>query len=291
MLQQQLLTPWMYFNKFTCSWSTFDCPSILLLTVAVHNLPTTQELLCIYREMHKVESSSSTQRRPKEMFLFYSTQARISLRQKSTPWHDFLYYGRTVTKTQRIISPTEEYNTKRKESDVKQGYWIHTSAEKRLGYPTHRWNVSHWGWSCRHSTFGSFVLTLRKESTELFIVLCAGWKKESPVKEGPVRSTRDELRKINAKEIHEKLLLICNLTARVTEQSWPTECLGLSWQPMHQVAPSAHRVKEHSEPEQEMPLGFSSDGTSARPWDHCRVLGSEEAAADATIDIFIFQQN
>lgn len=108
------VTPWMYFNKFTCSWSIFDCPSVLLLTVAVPNLPTTQELLCIYREMHKVESSSSTQRRPKEMFLFYSTQARISLRQKSTPWHDFLYYGRTVTKTQRIISPTEEYNMKKK---------------------------------------------------------------------------------------------------------------------------------------------------------------------------------
>lgn len=113
---------------------------------------------------------------------------------------------------------------------MKRGYWINTSAEKRLGYPTHGWNISHWGWPCRQCTFGSCGRNLQS-----CWCLCAVWKKESPVKQGPVRGARDELRQIKAKEVHEKFLPMCNLTARATEQSWPSECLDLSWQPMPQV--------------------------------------------------------
>lgn len=58
--------------------------------VAHSHSPQPLELLCIHRQMHKVESSSSTQRRPKEMFFFLQYSSQDIFETETTPWHNFL---------------------------------------------------------------------------------------------------------------------------------------------------------------------------------------------------------
>lgn len=107
----------------------------------------------------------------------YHHQERMSLRQKSIPWHDFLCYGDMVTRTHREtlfwmkLAQQKKHDRKQcvRWNRVTGSMQMEGEETKRLGYPSPRWSSSHGG--CQHGqgAFGSSVLMLWMESMELLM--------------------------------------------------------------------------------------------------------------------------